>query len=78
MQRNNDVVTLLRAVFRGQGDVFGEVVMGFMAKQSAGKVNTVSPAFSLNQCNLITAATRNNGIRYLMTVAVLFRRMCSN
>ena len=37
--RNDDVVNLGSAVFRGQGNVLDEVVPGFIEKQSGGKVN---------------------------------------
>lgn len=36
---NNDVVDLGGAVFRGQGDVFDQVVTGFIEKEFGRKVN---------------------------------------
>ncbi len=44
--RNDDVVDLGSAVFGGQGDVFDQVVAGFIEKQSGRKVNRRFPGFA--------------------------------
>ena len=40
------MVDLGSAVFGGQGDVFDQVVTGFIEKQSGGKINHCFPGFT--------------------------------
>ena len=44
--RNDDVVDLGGAVFRGQGDVLDQVVAGFVEKEFGGKVDHRFPSFA--------------------------------
>ena len=80
--RNDDVVDLGSAVFRGQGDVLDQVIAGFIEKQSGGKVNNCLPSLSFEpsrfddyrneeERNQIPNLGRNvvlEGVQYLVVV----------